>query len=205
MKLATFVRSTTGEAAVGVVDTARGTILDLAKASEKIHGRAEAAFGSMLALIEGGDDALGKARAVASQKLVEAEQPLPRTRLLSPLPIPQSIRDCLVFEQHLRNAMKAWEKLTGRPSVPISPTWYERPDLVQGQPLQRRRPRGRRAVAVLFRDDGLRAGAGLRHRQEGQGHDGREARSSTSSASPSSTTSPRATRRWWSARSAWGR
>ena len=131
MKLATFVRST-GEAAVGVVDTARGTILDLAKASEKVHGRAEAAFGSMLALIEGGDEALGKVRAVASQKLVVAEQPLPRTRLLSPLPVPPSIRDCLVFEQHLVNAMKQWEKMTGRPSVPISPTWYERPSWYKG-------------------------------------------------------------------------
>jgi 2-keto-4-pentenoate hydratase/2-oxohepta-3-ene-1,7-dioic acid hydratase in catechol pathway len=37
------------------------------------------------------------------------------------------MRDCLVFEQHLLNAMKTWELRTGRPSAPISPLWYQRP------------------------------------------------------------------------------
>jgi 2-keto-4-pentenoate hydratase/2-oxohepta-3-ene-1,7-dioic acid hydratase in catechol pathway len=127
MKLATFVR-TDGTAAVGAVDTARNAILDLAKA----NGKAEPAFQSMLALIEGGSESLAKARDLAMTWPEHASQPLERTKLLSPLPVPPSIRDCLVFEQHLVNAMKTWEKLTGKPPAPISPLWYERPSWYKG-------------------------------------------------------------------------
>jgi 2-keto-4-pentenoate hydratase/2-oxohepta-3-ene-1,7-dioic acid hydratase in catechol pathway len=37
-----------------------------------------------------------------------------------------------VFEQHLVNAMKTWEQVTGRPSAPISPLWYQRPSWYKG-------------------------------------------------------------------------
>ena len=127
MKLATFVRND-GAAAVGAVDTTRGAILDLAKAAN----RTEPAFQSMLALIEGGKDSLAKARDLAMTWPEQASQPLEGTKLLSPLPVPPSIRDCLVFEQHLLNAMKTWEKLTGKPPAPIAPLWYQRPSWYKG-------------------------------------------------------------------------
>jgi 2-keto-4-pentenoate hydratase/2-oxohepta-3-ene-1,7-dioic acid hydratase in catechol pathway len=130
MKLATFVRGN-GEPAVGVVDTGRGVVLDLAQAAE-YAGRPDTAFHSMLALIEHGEPALARARAVANTWPVEAEHALSGTRLMSPLPVPQSIRDCLVFEQHLVNAMKTWEKMTGRPPAPIAPLWYQRPFWYKG-------------------------------------------------------------------------
>ena len=125
MKLATFVRAD-GAPAVGVVDTERGTILDLARA------KPEPAFATMLALIEGGDAALASARAAAQAWPSHAEVPLQGARLLSPLPVPQSIRDCLVFEQHLANAMMTWETITGRPAAPIPPLWYQRPSWYKG-------------------------------------------------------------------------
>jgi 2-keto-4-pentenoate hydratase/2-oxohepta-3-ene-1,7-dioic acid hydratase in catechol pathway len=131
MKLATFVRST-GEAAVGVVDTGRDLILDLSKAAEQIHGRPDAAFGALQTLIEQGEHALSRATDVVSAWPSKAEQALTGTRLLSPLPVPAQIRDCLVFEQHLVNAMKTWEKLTGKPSAPVPPLWYERPSWYKG-------------------------------------------------------------------------
>lgn len=125
MKLATFVRAD-GAPAVGAVDTGRGKILDLARANP------EPALASMLALIEGGDAALASARAAVQAWPSNAEVPLQGTRLLSPLPVPQSIRDCLVFEQHLANAMKTWETITGRPAAPIPPLWYQRPSWYKG-------------------------------------------------------------------------
>ncbi len=131
MKLVTFLRSD-GTAAVGAVDTGRGMILDLAHAAERLDGRPEPAFASMLALIEHGDAALARARGVAQRWPREAERPLAGTTLLSPLPVPQQIRDCLVFEQHLVNAMKQWEKMTGRPPAPIPPLWYQRPTWYKG-------------------------------------------------------------------------
>src|SRR5262245_3854093 len=129
MKLATFVRPD-GAAAVGVVD--RHRILDLAAAAARLHGRADEAFASMLALIESGENALARARAVVAAWPGEAELPLAGTRLLSPLPVPQQIRDCLVFEQHLVNAMNQWEKMTGRKPVPIPDLWYQRPSWYKG-------------------------------------------------------------------------
>jgi 2-keto-4-pentenoate hydratase/2-oxohepta-3-ene-1,7-dioic acid hydratase in catechol pathway len=131
MKLATFIRPD-GEPAVGVVDTGRDRILDLAKADMLVHGGPGAAFHTMLALIEAGERALERARAVAATWPQAAEQPLAGTRLLSPLPVPQQIRDCLVFEQHLVNAMNQWEKMTGRKPAPIPELWYQRPTWYKG-------------------------------------------------------------------------
>jgi len=125
MKLATFVRAD-GAQAVGIVDTDRGQVLDLQHAAEA-SGVATSAFASMLHLIDAGEPALKVAQSVAAQWSARHAQPLAGTRLLSPLPEPRQMRDCLVFEAHLLNAMKTWEKRTGKPSMPISPVWYQRP------------------------------------------------------------------------------
>jgi 2-keto-4-pentenoate hydratase/2-oxohepta-3-ene-1,7-dioic acid hydratase in catechol pathway len=123
MKLATF-EGANGAPTVGVVDTQRGEILDLAKAG--------AAFRSLLHLIESGDEGLAQARATAAKWPAQASRPLRGTRLLAPLPVPQSIRDCLVYEQHLVNAMKAWKNLANRPIAEIPKVWYERPTWYKG-------------------------------------------------------------------------
>ncbi len=143
MKLATFVRQT-GDAAIGVVDTDRDEILDLAKACSTGQASAFSArttatapagpaiFSSMQSLIESGASGLALAREVAEQWSKAAVQPLATTRLLAPLPRPESIRDCLVFERHLVNAMKAWEKLANRPVTEVPKVWYERPTWYKG-------------------------------------------------------------------------
>jgi 2-keto-4-pentenoate hydratase/2-oxohepta-3-ene-1,7-dioic acid hydratase in catechol pathway len=125
MKLATCVRDD-GTRAVGVVDTRLGQILDLARSAAAL-GLARPDFESMLDLIDGGDAALDAARVVAARWPAAHAQPLAGVRLLSPLPEPRQMRDCLVFEAHLLNAMKTWEKRTGKPSAPVSPVWYQRP------------------------------------------------------------------------------
>ena len=55
-----------------------------------------------------------------------------RSTLRAPLPRPNSLRDCLVFEQHLINAQLRLARLHGREPVPITPLWFERPTYYKG-------------------------------------------------------------------------
>lgn len=124
MKLATFVRKD-GSPAVGVVDLARGQILDLALAARQT-AMPEGHFASMLALIDAGSDGLAEARRLA-KVWPAAYVPLAGTKLLAPLPEPRQMRDCMVFEEHVANAYKRASERTGRPVAPVPPIWYEQP------------------------------------------------------------------------------
>lgn len=129
MKLATFAHPEGPR--IGIVDTARGLVLDLRAAAGSL-GRAMTAFDSMLSLIEAGAPALAATREVEDAWPASASLSLDGVRLLAPLPRPQQIRDCLVFEQHLVNAQKQWEKMTGRAAAGVAPLWYERPTWYKG-------------------------------------------------------------------------
>jgi 2-keto-4-pentenoate hydratase/2-oxohepta-3-ene-1,7-dioic acid hydratase in catechol pathway len=131
MKFASFERSA-GDVAVGVVDVERGEVLDLAAAAAQDGRTPPPFFASMLALIDAGDAALAAAREAASRWPHDAAHALVDTRILAPLPEPRSLRDCLVFEQHLVNAQKQWEIMTGRPPAPIPDAWYQRPGYYKG-------------------------------------------------------------------------
>ena len=116
MKLATFIGRNDAPA-IGVVDTARGAVLDLAAAG--------APFADMLALIDAGEAGLAQARRLAATWPREAEISLAGLRLLAPL-LPRQIRDCLVFEDHLKNGMAQREKRTGVKET-IPEVWYRQP------------------------------------------------------------------------------
>jgi 2-keto-4-pentenoate hydratase/2-oxohepta-3-ene-1,7-dioic acid hydratase in catechol pathway len=131
MKFASFETSP-GDVAVGVVDVELGEVLDLAAAAAQGGRTPPPFFVSMLALIDAGDAALAAAREVASRWPHDAAHALVDTRILAPLPEPRSLRDCLVFEQHLVNAQKQWEIMTGRPPAPIPDAWYQRPGYYKG-------------------------------------------------------------------------
>lgn len=122
MKVATYRQG--GSPSACLVDTERGEILDL--------GRAGTRFGSVLQLIQAGAEGLAEARDAAKHWPSVAVRPLKGTQLLAPLPVPESIRDCLVYERHLHNAMKAWEKLANRPVTEIPKVWFERPTWYKG-------------------------------------------------------------------------
>ncbi|HRJ68042.1 MAG TPA: fumarylacetoacetate hydrolase family protein [Beijerinckiaceae bacterium] len=124
MKLATFVRKD-GSPAVGVVDTERGQILDLALAARQ-SGMPERHFASMLALIDAGSDGLAEARRLA-KTWPAAYVSLKGAKLLAPLPEPRQMRDCMVFEEHVANAYKRASERTGRPLAPIPQVWYDQP------------------------------------------------------------------------------
>src|SRR5690606_12806431 len=107
MKFASFTRGS-GSVAVGVVDVERGEVLGLAAAAGRGGRTAPAFFASMLALIDGGDAALEAARELSERWPAEAAFALADVTILAPLPEPRSLRDCLVFEQHLVNVQKQW-------------------------------------------------------------------------------------------------
>lgn len=92
-------------------------------------------FASLLALIDDGAEGLEVARR-------EAASPLRRVRLkdatlLAPLPEPRRLRDCMLYEKHLRQAgagMRRLAGLDGEPG-PIAPIWYEQPIYYKGNCL----------------------------------------------------------------------
>lgn len=103
MRLVTF-ENTDGTERLGVLVKDDQAIVDLQAA------RAEPAFGSMLALMESGDDALDGARKIATDPPAAAVIEAEGVRLLTPLPRPPQIRDCLCFEEHLVQAFTVLRK-----------------------------------------------------------------------------------------------
>ena len=97
MRLATFLHRD-GDARAGVLLEDDTRIVDLFAA------RPEPRFGSMQALIEGGPEALDAAREVMENPPSTAVHMMEGAKLLTPLPAPPQIRDCLCFEEHLKQA-----------------------------------------------------------------------------------------------------
>jgi 2-keto-4-pentenoate hydratase/2-oxohepta-3-ene-1,7-dioic acid hydratase in catechol pathway len=124
MKLATYNRG--GHISIGVVDTARGQILNLAEASALTAGAPSAEFASMLTLIDAAGPGLDHARRLAAQWPVAATVPLDSVRLMAPVPEPRQMRDCLTFELHLRNAITRFEERTGV-KRPFPDVWFKQP------------------------------------------------------------------------------
>jgi|APFre7841882630_1041343.scaffolds.fasta_scaffold11517_1 2-keto-4-pentenoate hydratase/2-oxohepta-3-ene-1,7-dioic acid hydratase in catechol pathway len=124
MKLATFEKN--GQHRLGVVLAEQTALLDLAATHQAVTGAVSPWFADMLALIDGGAAALALARTYLAPPPAAVVYPLTDVRLLAPLLEPRQIRDCMVFEEHLKNASAQAEKLTGRTSA-IPPVWYEQP------------------------------------------------------------------------------
>ena len=113
MKLITYDTST-GHQKVGALrDDDNARIIDLAAGATEL-GLAVEPMSSMLALIEGGPEALDCAREVeaAALKNGAAWATVDATTVTwrSPLPIPPQFRDCLMFEEHLLNSFAMLRK-----------------------------------------------------------------------------------------------
>jgi len=81
---------------------------------------------SVLAIVEGGKDALGRAAETLVRPPREAVFPLKDVTLLAPIPQPPQMRDFLCFEKHLQQAFAAVARLRGT-EARIPKIWYERP------------------------------------------------------------------------------
>lgn len=89
-------------------------------------------YPSLLALIDAGEDGLAAARKEAQAPAKPL--PLADIRLLAPLPEPRQIRDCMVYEKHLKQASEQGQKLMGveNPTANIPPVWYSQPIYYKG-------------------------------------------------------------------------
>ncbi|MEX0281021.1 MAG: fumarylacetoacetate hydrolase family protein [Arenibacterium sp.] len=112
-----------------VADLGAGRMLDLHLAAEKA-GMNAAHFVDMLAVICGGDEALAEARALLAD-VSDSDVLLEEEVTFCPPIFPVQYRDCLVFEDHLVNAFKQAEKMTGRP-FDIPKVWYDQPIYYKG-------------------------------------------------------------------------
>ncbi|MFI1100526.1 fumarylacetoacetate hydrolase family protein [Streptomyces melanogenes] len=115
MRLVTFVRKNQrknqseppqqkeqlGPGSVGVLLDGDTTVLDLAAAAP-----GETAFGSMLALVESGDEGLRRARELCRLRHGPAVLAMEDIALRAPLPRPARLRDCGLFIAHLESGLR---------------------------------------------------------------------------------------------------
>ncbi len=97
----------------------------------------------MLDLIESGDAGFAEAKRVAEEWPQGASLPLTGLDLLAPLPRPVSLRDCLVFQQHMINGAERLSRISGHPPVADHAALVRAAVLLQGQPDERNRKRRR--------------------------------------------------------------
>ena len=141
MKFVTF-SVLAGDPRLGALIEDSTQIVDLAAAGETVAGTNRAAFASLLALIEAGEDALENACGLLVDPPDDTVLATDAVRLLSPIPRPPQIRDCLCFEEHLLQAYAVLRKV--RASAEADPkaalkrfekeglfkipdVWYEQP------------------------------------------------------------------------------
>ncbi len=145
MKLVTFAQPGMPPQIGALIDQER-SIAVLQEGARAQSGLPNAYFSDMLAFLSGGraarDDAHAVLEFIRSQRPPAALRDVHAVRLLSPVPRPESIRDCMAFEQHIINATRkvglkkfAWademlERLFGRKrslAYLLNKAWYERP------------------------------------------------------------------------------
>ncbi len=145
MKLVTFIDSKKDQM-IGALTEDLSNVVALQKGNELIDDTPSPYFNDMISFLEGGEDALKKAREImayaGNNNHPELIIPIDSIQLLSPVPRPGSVRDCMSFEQHIINCIREiglkklrkvdeWlEKLFGRKrtlAYKLNKTFYERP------------------------------------------------------------------------------
>jgi 2-keto-4-pentenoate hydratase/2-oxohepta-3-ene-1,7-dioic acid hydratase in catechol pathway len=143
MRLVTF-RAPRGALRAGVLVDDDTHVLDLQAAHRARYGRSSPQLASVLAIAEGGGEALDLANSLAVATRRPASGVLMResVKLAAPIPQPPQMRDFLCFEKHLVQAFQAARKLRARAAadpdaalremeakgiLAVPQTWYERP------------------------------------------------------------------------------
>jgi 2-keto-4-pentenoate hydratase/2-oxohepta-3-ene-1,7-dioic acid hydratase in catechol pathway len=113
MKLATFTSG--GREKVGVVHSGDSLLFDLAAAANRT-GTENAAFASMLALIDAGPRALDQAAALFDKHGKDSTLSIPvkSAAILAPVPEPRQMRDGMSFPLHILQAPRGQFKLAAR-------------------------------------------------------------------------------------------
>ncbi len=145
MKLITFMTDK-NEQLIGALTQDLNNLVTLDQGSQLMDGRKYSFFTDMISFLEGGEEAKHKAQEileyVKDKNPREIVLPMDSVRLLAPVPRPESIRDCMAFEDHIINCIREigfkkfrkldeWlEKRFGRKkslAFKLNKAWYERP------------------------------------------------------------------------------
>jgi 2-keto-4-pentenoate hydratase/2-oxohepta-3-ene-1,7-dioic acid hydratase in catechol pathway len=126
MRLATVLYETRERVVAALPD---GGLLDLHLAAE-LAGENAAHFVDMTAVIYGDEEALALAR-VLIDNASDREVILPDEVAFLPPVLPVQYRDCLVFEEHLFNCLRAF----GQEDPQLPPVWYDQPIYYKGNRL----------------------------------------------------------------------
>jgi 2-keto-4-pentenoate hydratase/2-oxohepta-3-ene-1,7-dioic acid hydratase in catechol pathway len=149
MKLVTFLEPGAPSGRIGVLTSDGRRVVDLTLAARAIDGKPAPQFQSMLALLDGGAEAMEHAARIAELGAPDFGRSLDTVALQAPVPRPRSIRDCMAFEGHIVQATRTVAKwyfppsvwldsglraLTGRGLIRPPRVWYERPVYYKGNP-----------------------------------------------------------------------
>jgi 2-keto-4-pentenoate hydratase/2-oxohepta-3-ene-1,7-dioic acid hydratase in catechol pathway len=144
MKLVTFTARGGAPRAGALIQGGR-RVLDLQAAHRARWKKTSRQLSSVLAIAQGGQDALDRANETAKGALDKTPKAVLARRdvkLLAPIPCPPQMRDFLCFEKHLVQAFNAARKLRASQSsdpdaamremeakgiLAVPQTWYERP------------------------------------------------------------------------------
>lgn len=156
MKLVTFTFNADPRAhpRIGALHDDGARVVDLIAGSQAMGRPPQPYLANMLAFLDGGEEAMETARGiVAFVKDAQPLQALPRLETLAlkaPVPRPRSLRDCVGFERHaiqcLRAAVRRRAPLVaaldaylaramGRGFLRPPKVWYTRPFYYKGNPL----------------------------------------------------------------------
>jgi 2-keto-4-pentenoate hydratase/2-oxohepta-3-ene-1,7-dioic acid hydratase in catechol pathway len=112
LRLVTFEHE--GHRRAGAFIEGDSRVVDLAEAHRQKHGVVVPALADILALIEGGDDALDMAMEAVKSAPVTSVRRREDVRLRAPIQPPPQIRDCSTFELHQRQAYAAGRAMRAR-------------------------------------------------------------------------------------------
>jgi len=126
MRLATVLHEGRPRVAAALDDE---TLLDLDKAAKFARYETDT-FQQMLSVVEEGDYGLEQAHGLIRRAERRALLKTSDVTFLPPI-MPVQFRDCLVFEQHLKNSFAAAERMTGH-SFDIPQVWYDQPIYYKG-------------------------------------------------------------------------
>ena len=129
MRLVTYSAGRARRRAGALIDDDR-VIVDLQTAQRTLHGRPAPMLVSVLAILEGGERALDRARELAAALAGAPDASRAAARgCTAPIPEPPQMRDFLCFEKHLVQAFRRRAQLRAQPRPirkPRCATWKRR-------------------------------------------------------------------------------
>ena len=187
MKLVSFYENASANGLTdilcGVLDDAGTAVLNLDQAAKSQGAEPSVSLSSMPSFLASWPASLELTRQLIQQEVRlpadSAWQPLDQVRLAAPLPVPTSIRDCMTFEEHVVNCLRAFVRqrfppllwldrlvhaTVGQRLLRPPRSWYERPLYYKGNCRSVVGPEAEHCLAKLRPHAGFRAGIRRGHR-----------------------------------------